>query len=276
MTVLIKDIIAKLDLEAPFNLAEEWDNVGLLVGNPEQQVRSILIGLDPTTELLEEAITQKADTILTHHPVIFKPLACIDTAQPEGKVLQLALRHNISIIACHTNLDSAEAGVSDILAERLGVCRLQPIIPAGTDNPSAGLGRIGQLDPPVDTMEFLSRVMNVLDLPTLQVAGTLPDRVQTVAVCGGSGSEFAGAALAKGADIYITAELKHNIARWTEERNFCVVDGTHYATEKPAVELLAGKLTGICSMNNWPIRVLQSETERHPFQYIQQTDLRSS
>ncbi|WP_163336112.1 Nif3-like dinuclear metal center hexameric protein [Desulfopila sp. IMCC35008] len=276
MTILIKDIIQKLDLEAPFRLAEEWDNIGLLVGSPEQNVKSILIGLDPTTLLLNEAIAKNADTILTHHPVIFKPLSTINTSLPEGKLLQQALSHNISIIACHTNLDSAAAGVSDILAERLGIKALQPLIPAHDDDPQTGLGRIGQLETPVEPRQFLDKVMAVLELPTLQVAGPLPDKVQTVAVCGGSGSDFAAAALARDADVYITAEIKHNIARWAEENNFCIIDGTHYATEKPAVALLADKLNGICADNGWQIRIMESETENHPFHYIQQTDLRSS
>lgn len=276
MTLFTKDIIQKLDLEAPFSLAEEWDNIGLLVGSPEQEVKSILIGLDPTTSLLDEAIAKKADTILTHHPVIFKPLAAINTSLPEGKLLQQALRHNISIIACHTNLDSAAAGVSDILAERLGVTSLRPLIPAHGDDPQTGLGRIGQLESPVHPGRFLETVMEVLELPTLQVAGPLPETIQTVAVCGGSGSDFSAAALAAGADVYITAEVKHNIARWAEENNFCIIDGTHYATEKPAITLMAEKLSRICADSGWQIRIMESETENHPFQYIQQTDLRSS
>lgn len=276
MTIFIKDIIQKLDLEAPFRLAEEWDNNGLLVGSPEQKVESILIGLDPTTLLLDEAIAKNADTILTHHPVIFKPLSTINTSLPEGKLLQQALSNNISIIACHTNLDSAADGVSDILAEKLGVKVLHPLIPAHGDDPQTGLGRIGQLESPTKPGLFFDKVMEVLELPTLQVAGPLPEQIQSVAICGGSGSDFAAAAHAEGADVYITAEIKHNIARWAEEYGFCIIDGTHYATEKPAVELLAEKLNGICADSGWQIRIMQSETEKHPFQYIQQTDLRSS
>jgi dinuclear metal center YbgI/SA1388 family protein len=276
MTIFIKDIIQKLDLEAPFRLAEEWDNIGLLVGNPEQEVKSILIGLDPTTALLDEAIAHKADTLLTHHPVIFKPLATINTALPEGKLLQQALGHNISIIACHTNLDSAATGVSDILAEKLGVKVLHPLIPTRDGNPQTGLGRIGELESPIEPGLFLSKIMQILELPTLQFAGPLPEKIKTVAICGGSGSDFAAAAFAGGADVYITAEIKHNIARWAEENSFCIIDGTHYETEKPAVELLAKKLDRICADNEWQIQIMQSETEKHPYKYIQQTDLRSS
>ena len=266
MTVRIKDIIAGLDREAPFSLAEDWDNVGLLVGSPEHHVRSILIGLDPTNGLLDEAIDRGADTILTHHPVIFRPLPCINTASPEGRLLEKALSHQIAIIACHTNLDSAAEGVSDILATALGLTSLTPLLPApGSNAPDVGLGRLGSYDPPLAIRDFLIKALETLDLPMLQVAGTLPDVVRTVAVCGGSGSEFADAAYRSGADIYLSSEIKHNVARWAEEREFCIIDGTHYGTEQPAVRLLAQKLDRLGTALNWNIHILQTEREKSPF-----------
>ena len=151
MTVTIQDIIAGLDRKTPFSLAESWDNVGLLVGNPARAVSRVLIGLDPSTSLVDEAISRGADTILTHHPVIFKPLPRIDTSSPEGALLEKALCHSIAIIACHTNLDSATDGVSDILATELGLGELTPLVPAGAEHPEAGLGRVGS---PWPSMNF--------------------------------------------------------------------------------------------------------------------------
>ncbi len=106
---------------APFSLAEAWDNVGLLVGNPEQEVTAVLAGLDPTNSLVDEAIKKGANTIITHHPVIFKPLSAINTAEPSGRLLEKALANRIAIIGCHTNFDSASQGVSDYLALQLGL-----------------------------------------------------------------------------------------------------------------------------------------------------------
>ena len=273
MTALVKDILAQLNLEAPFALAEKWDNVGLMVGNPEREVKKVLIGLDTSTSLVEEAVEKGADTILTHHPAIFKPLSSIDTSLPEGKLLETAITHGISIIACHTNLDSATYGVSDILAEKIGLSQLKPLLPAADEFPDAGLGRIGTLNPPLSGDTFLTRVMEALNLPTLQIAGPLPDSVEKVAVCGGSGSDFAITARKQQADVYITAEVKHNIARWAEEYRFCIIEGTHYGTEQPSIQLMAQKLRQVAEHNGWQLDILETETEKHPFRYIQKIDL---
>lgn len=274
MTVKIKDIIAGLDQEAPFSLAEDWDNVGLLVGNPEQEIRSVLIGLDPTTTLVDEAISRGADTILTHHPVIFRPLPNINTASPEGRILEKALTHRISIISCHTNLDNAAEGVSDILATTLGLNALTPLLPAaGSSEPGIGLGRVGIYVEPLEIADFITRALEVLDLPVLQAAGPLPEMVKKVAVCGGSGSDFAEAAYRSGADIYLTAEVKHNIARWAEERDFCIIDGSHYGTEQPAVRLLAQKLERLAAANSWNIEISQTDAEKHPFIWLHKDSL---
>lgn len=274
MTVTIRDIIAGIDRETPFGLAETWDNVGLLVGSPEQEVRKILLALDPTTALVDEAVARGADTIITHHPVIFKPLPRIDTSSPEGSLLEKALIHHIAIIACHTNLDSSKEGVSDILASELGLTDLTPLHPSvpGIEE-DTGLGRTGRYTEPIAIHEFVDRALRVLDLPVLQVCGPLPEMVEKVAVCGGSGSDLAEAAYASGADIYLTAEVKHNIARWAEERDFCIIDGSHYGTEKPAVRLLAEKLSTIAAQNSWNIEILQTAEEKSPFVWLRKDSL---
>ncbi|MBW2660240.1 MAG: Nif3-like dinuclear metal center hexameric protein, partial [Deltaproteobacteria bacterium] len=243
MAPRIKDIVNSLDQEAPFSLAESWDNVGLLIGNPDQEVTSVLIGLDPTHSLIDEALASGANTVITHHPVIFKPLASINTADPGGKLLEKALVNKIAIISCHTNLDSAVDGVSDILASMLGLTELSPLLPASEKHsPGTGLGRIGKFSAPVPAKTFLKNVLELLDLNSVQIAGKIPETIQTVAVCGGSGSDLATESLARGADIYLSAEIKHNTAIWAIENNFCVIDGTHFATEQLSVSLLADKL----------------------------------
>ena len=163
--------------------------------------------------------------------------------------------------------------MSDILAEKIGLTELRPLLPAAEEFPDAGLGRIGTLNPPLAGDTFLTRVMEALDLPTLQVAGPLPCRVEQVAVCGGSGSDFAITAKAQQADVYITAEVKHNIARWAEEHRFCIIEGTHYGTDQPSIQLMAQKLTQLAEANGWQLDILETETEKHPFRYIQKTDL---
>ncbi len=271
MTTQIKDILKALNKLAPFNLAEEWDNVGLLVGNAENTVSSILVGLDPTLGLVDEAISRKANTIITHHPVIFHPLPAITTNTPSGKLLERALSNHINIIACHTNFDSAEDGVSDVLARALGLTNLQPLIATDPKNSTTGLGRVGILTKKKQGKAFLESLHSVLQIPLLQIAGPLPEYITKVAVCGGSGSDFAEAAWKSGADLYLSAEIKHSTARWAEEANFCIIDGTHYATEYKIVEHIVNKMCSLATEKQWAFGIHQSERERHPFSFMIQT-----
>ena len=265
----VKDIVDSLNLDAPFSLAEPWDNVGLLIGNPDQEVTSILIGLDPTNSLIDEALTLGANTVVTHHPVIFHPLPSINTANPSGKLLEKALANRVAIIGCHTNLDSAVDGVSDILCALLGLTDLRPLLPTDKkDGVRTGLGRIGSYSAPVSDTIFMKKLLEVLHLPSVQVAGKIPETVTTVAVCGGSGSDLATEAFVQGADLYLSAEIKHSTAIWAVENSFCIIDGTHFATEQPSVILLAEKLSRAGAGQNWNIAIRQSGTESHPFTLI--------
>jgi dinuclear metal center YbgI/SA1388 family protein len=272
MTVRVQDILESLNAEAPFSLAESWDNVGLLVGDPAQEVTAVLAGLDPTNSLVDEAIAQGINTIITHHPVIFKPLSAINTADPSGRLLEKALSNRIAIIGCHTNFDSAREGVSDFLAQRLGLENLSPLVSSVDSNQAdTGLGRIGIYPSPILSSDFMARVLDVLQLPSVQTAGTLPEKISTVAVCGGSGSELAPIAFGRGADVYLSAEIKHSTAIWAVENNFCIIDGTHYATEKPAVTLLVDKLREASNKMNWKIKILQTKKEHPPFVLMDKT-----
>jgi len=266
MSPQIKDIIFSLNSHAPFSLAEPWDNVGLLLGDARRQVSSLLIGLDPTSALIDEAIAIGADTVITHHPLIFQPISAINTASPLGRILEKALQHGINIIACHTNLDTAENGVSDALAKALGLANLTPLIisPNAIDS-GHGMGRIGNYPEGIPSSVFLRYLRQALHLTSLYIVGPLPDIITTVALCGGSGSDLTAIAYEKGADLYLTAEIKHHIARWAEEHSFCLIEGTHYATERPAIGLLADILQAVKTSANWDILITPTQTERHPF-----------
>ncbi len=262
----VKDILQILEILAPAELAEKWDNIGLLVGAPNNVVNTILIGLDPTIRLVDEAMAVGADTIITHHPAIFHPLSAIHTNNPTGKLLQKALANTINIIACHTNFDSASEGVSDVLATSLGLTQLIPLLPdLGGENNQHGLGRVGTYPSPISRDDFLKRLFSVLELKNINVAGPIPDHIEKVALCGGSGSDLATAAYATGADIYLSAEIKHSTAIWANEIGFSIIDGTHYATEKPATAYLSKKLAGMIKQQNWQTQIRLTETEHHPF-----------
>ncbi len=130
MDPTVSDIIDVLDSLAPRVLAAEWDNVGLQMGDPGRTVKTIWIALDPTYQVVKAACRQKVDLLVTHHPLIFKPLQSLNFRTPEGSIIDLAVRHHLAIFAAHTNLDSALGGINDILAGRVGLYDLKPLAPA--------------------------------------------------------------------------------------------------------------------------------------------------
>lgn len=254
----VRDVTRILQEIAPDDLAESWDNVGLLVGNPNQEIQRILLALDPSLSLLKEATAINADLIITHHPVIFHPLKAIRTDEVTGQLLNRAIRENISIIGCHTNFDSAAGGVSEILATQLSLKQSVPLLAShgsGQDT-QCGLGRIGTYQSPVTAEEFLRRLSQVTRASWLLEAGIRPETVSRIAVCGGSCSDFAPAALQQGADVFVTAEVKHAAARWAEDAGLWLIDGGHFATENLAITFLQEKLQTQLSKENLKLEVV--------------------
>lgn len=267
--VTVRDLIAVLDLVAEPALAEEWDNVGLLVGAPELEISAILIALDPTLEILDEAKRKGCNVIVTHHPLIFKGLLAVRTDQPEGRVLAFALADRLAIIGCHTNLDKVPGGVSDMLAARLGLSNCRALVadlpPSAANN--IGFGRCGDLPEPMAFADFFRFIQEKLALPVVKVAGIPPPEITRVAVCGGSGSDLTPVARAAGAQIYISGEIKHSMARWVESVGFCVLDGGHFATENPMVLGLAQLIRRGFAARGAVVEVLTTDSQSCPFRY---------
>jgi dinuclear metal center YbgI/SA1388 family protein len=269
MVITTTQLLDCLDEIAPFAIAEPWDNVGLIVGDRSRPVRTILIGLDPTNRLIDEALQSGADTIITHHPAIFKPIPAIDTADPAGRFLENALSNRINVIACHTNFDSTFRGVNDALAELLHLEQVEPLVRIGSeDSDLNGPGRVGRYSPGRKRAAFVQLLLEALETDHVQMAGDLPETISTVALCGGSGSEFAESARMRGADVYISAEIKHHVGRWAEEIGFCIIDGSHYATEKPAVKLMGRRLRSESDERGWNLTIYETQTETHPFSMV--------
>lgn len=269
MKVYVTDILEGLNHIAPFALAESWDNVGLLIGDPGREVGSLLFGLDPSLSLLDEAIRRGIDTIVTHHPCIFRPFPSVNVATPDGAFLERALAHKINVIACHTNFDSAEDGVSDALGRLLKLEHLRPLRAiAGSGNEKSGLGRIGAFANPLLFSDFMQHLFQAVASTDVQLAGPKPTEIKSVALCGGSGSDLAEEAYRQNADVYVSSEIKHSTAVWAQDAGFCVIDATHYGTEKPAMLLLAQNLEIFGKKQGWNVEICQTETEKAPFSHI--------
>ena len=273
INLTVKDLLRTLDNIAAFGLAEQWDNVGLMVGDPDHLIEGILVALDPTEEVLAEANECGADCIITHHPLIFNPLKAIYTNQPLGRFLSQALKNEISVIGCHTNLDQAVGGVNDVLASSLGLVDTRPLVPAvkshDAEDSEIGFGRVGRLAETLSRKALIDKLCLFFNLPALRVAGKIPEKVSTLAVCGGSGSELAEAAFAGGAQVYITGEVKHSTARWAEASGFCIIDAGHFATEKPVVASLVNMLESVFAEKEISIPVKSSAKQQNPFTFYQ-------
>jgi dinuclear metal center YbgI/SA1388 family protein len=264
---VIRDVLAVLAEIAAPALAEPWDNVGLMVGDPNQLVKGVLVALDASEEVFAEAARHGCNVVLTHHPLIFKPLQAVRTDQVTGRLLARALADRVAVISCHTNLDKVAGGVNDALAAGLGLrdCRVLTGEYGGAEE--VGFGRIGELRAPVPFAEFIETLLTELGLEAVRVAGAAPEKLSTVAVCGGSGSELAPTAMEAGAEVYVTGEVKHSTARWAEDAGFCIVDAGHFSTEKIVVPCLVAGLAQACAEKGWELVIRSTGIQASPFRY---------
>lgn len=247
-----KDIISFLEKEAPPELAEEWDNIGLLVGSSSNSVRKILVCLDVTASAIDEAIQKGADLIVTHHPVIFKGIRRLNEDEKTAGLLYSLIRNSISVYSAHTNLDFAEQGVNTCLADVLGL--------KNTEVLGKGPGKTGMLEQRLSLADFVTRVKNNLKVPYVRVAGGVAAGIQKVAVFSGSFDDDLKAVAASGADVLVTGDLKYHTALDAREMGLCIVDAGHFNTEKIVLPSLARTLQGSFS----DIEVLCFKDEKDP------------
>ena len=263
----VQDFLAILQQITPESLAEDWDNVGLLVGDPHQAVHRVLLALDPCCSLMERACSGQYDLVITHHPIIFRPLKSLRTDTPIGRFIASATREGISVIACHTNFDAIAGGVSDILATALGLAQVRPLIPGKGCDSSCGLGRIGVYPAAVTAEVFLANLQRACAPPWVLEAGQRPQQIVKVAVCGGSCSDLAEAALGRGADVFVTAEVKHSVARWAEDTGLWILDAGHFATENPAMAIFRIQLQQQTAALGWDTEI-DAADQQSPLQLV--------
>lgn len=242
--VKCQTIMDALERLAPQHLAEDWDNPGLLVGSPEQEVHRLLICLDVSEAVIDHAIAAGADMIIAHHPLIFRGIKKVRTDLPLGRKLQKLLQHNIAVAAAHTNLDIAVGGVNDVLAQAIGLEKLSNFVITSQDADGniESLGRIGTLPQPMHIHDFAEQVRNALPTKFVRLVDAGERPVRKVALCSGSGAEFIDKAAQMGADAYVTGDVKYHEAQHAVDLGIHVIDAGHFGTEFPVVEVLAERL----------------------------------
>ncbi len=224
----LEKIIDFMETVAPKEGAMEYDNVGLLVGRREKEVKRILTALDCTLDVVREAKEKECDLILCHHPVMFSGVKKITDETKEGEMLLCAMENNIAIFAAHTNLDFAEGGLNDYFLEKLGYRAI--------DNIVENEGRIFDAEG-ISLKSLCEKIKMTFDIPCLRVAYTEEREISRCALCTGSGKSLLNEAMEK-ADCYITGDMGHHEILTALENDCIYIEVSHYDSEKIAMELL--------------------------------------
>lgn len=248
MSATVAQLLELLKGIAPLELAEEWDNVGLLAGHPDNAVDTVLCALDLSAQVVEEAVMVGAQLIVTHHPILFRGRKNLREDDAEGRVLCQLVRANLSLIAMHTNYDSACPGVNDALA---GALELKDV-EVYDEGLRVGITDEGDLKRFADFAE--ARLGGVI-----RRYGSPETPVRRVAVLGGAGEDYVSRAIASGADAFVTGEMAYHKGTDAAENGLCVLEAGHAATERPGILALRGALQKAVDDVEYKVRVLDSK-----------------
>ena len=267
MAHTLKDIMDILDEIAPFPMAEEWDNSGLQVGYLSQKIKKISMALDPTLKAVRNASDRGAQLLLTHHPLIFKPLLTINHETYPGDVIFEAIKRSVSIVAIHTNLDISRGGISDRLADLLGLEEVEVIQRKDDLSDGAGMGRIGCLSDTMPLSAVTEKVKDALGISRVKAMGPRDREISRVAVIGGSGGGMVHLASEKGADLLVTGDVRHHDSLEAERLGLALIDGGHFNTERGALKLFADYFRDRLKELGWDVTLEFDENEEGPMRY---------
>lgn len=272
----VTDVVEKL---WPIDGQESWDASGLIAGASEQPVATILLAVDAVAETVDEAVERGAGVLLTHHPLLLRGVTTIASSTYKGALLQKLIKNDCALLAAHTNADVVADGTSAVLARRLGLTDVSPIVVSkeqplrdvDPEAPLAGIGRVGTLPQPVRLGDLARALGTILPATAtgVRVAGEFDRLVQRVALCGGAGDSLTGEAAVQASDVYITSDLRHHPAsEFVEQARLgdgpALIDTSHWASEwlwlDVAAEQLRRELPGV--------EVLVSEIRTDPWDFV--------
>ncbi|MEV6632081.1 Nif3-like dinuclear metal center hexameric protein [Actinoplanes sp. NPDC051470] len=260
-TTAVTDVVAALDERYPREHAEDWDRVGPVLGEFDAPVNRILCVVDCVPETVDEAISAGAQLIVAHHPLLLKGVSSVAPDTYKGRIIHRLIRAGIALYVAHTNADIASPGVSDALADRLGLAGTRPLVPyQGSD--TLGLGRVGTMSP-MTLADLTAFVASRLPATAagVRAAGDPKRMIGTLAVCGGAGDSFLGVATRAGVDAYLCADLRHHPAgEHLASGGPALIDVAHWASERPWLDELAGWLR-----DRFPVDVVVSDVDTDPW-----------
>ncbi|PSS44850.1 Nif3-like dinuclear metal center hexameric protein [Arthrobacter woluwensis] len=258
----------------PESLAEDWDKVGLVTGRPEQPVHRIQFAVDPTEEVVQEAVDLGVDLLITHHPLLLRGVSSVAATTAKGRVIHRLIENGVALLTVHTNGDSAVGGVSDVIADALDLHDREPLTAARNGLPEEGVGRVGALGTAVTLADLAARLCGFLPSVAggVRVAGDRDALVQRVAICGGAGDSLLDDVRARQADVYITADLRHHPASEAREtarggRPY-LIDVSHFASEWLWLPAAAQALDNVLEDQGFPVEIGVSGINTDPWDFI--------
>ena len=242
----VRDVVNRIESRIPRSWSEEWYNVGLLIGDPESSVESIAVSFDATERSVLDAAEMNCEMLVTHHPAIFRAVNRIVHPSPEAGMISASLKGGIAVYSSHTNWDSSPDGVNVILSDLLG---LDDVLPLGSPHDGAwGMGSIGRLRRPLTLSSLARAAKRAWGLSYLMVYGDNVGPLSVVALCGGAGGDFLPAAIEKGADVFITADVSYHWVMHAQSTGMPLITVNHgemEAASLPGLRDLIRDVTGL-------------------------------
>lgn len=251
---------------APTELAEAWDNVGLQIGDPRSRVRRVMTCLEVTAPTLSEARRRRADAIIAHHPLIFRPMSTLVDSDPAQKLAADLIRSGIALIAAHTNLDSASWGTNQALAEACGLSVTGPLRPKPhPEAADAGLGCLARPAEPIAARDLARKIKRRLGLRAVRLSGPATKKIRRVAICTGSGGSLLATAVERSADMLLTGEATYHHGIEAHQRGIALLEIGHFESEQIVAEPLAERLAAIEELSAAGVVVFAAKNDHQPF-----------
>ncbi|MDO4903466.1 MAG: Nif3-like dinuclear metal center hexameric protein [Limosilactobacillus sp.] len=268
------EFIHRFEQFASPQIAESWDHVGLQIGNPERPIHKMMTTLDVRPEIVDEAVEQGVDFIFAHHPVMFHAAKDLDTRDPQNAMYAKLLANNITVYAAHTNLDTANGGMNDWLADVLQLTDTTPLVPAGEDpvtGQPVGMGRVGSLSQPMTPADFADYCRERFGLKGVRLINHPDDdakQIQRVAVLGGAGGDLYQHAVNAGADAYVTGDVSYHYAHDMIAHHLTVVDPGHHVEAVCEHQLAELFRSWQREHDGWDFAIIENSINTDPFDFI--------
>ena len=262
MGIAYADLIEKIEVIAPKFLMEEWDNSGIQIKASDNHIEKIMVALEIRDDVIQEAILNKVDLIITHHPLIFREINQINTDDLVGRYINNLVRNNISVYSTHTTFDKAIGGNNDYL---ISLIQLKMTRIVGTGNfGEFGIGRLAKLKTPISLESMISVVVEGLAIPVSEIkkVGDTGKTIQKIGICSGSGGSLIHDAIKNGCDLLITGDIKYHDAQYAKEMGLCLIDAGHYYTEQIFSVNFSEKLN---KLTGDKVIIIQSKININPF-----------